>query len=67
MTKIVECPVEGCEVLIPDDRMCCTKHWYKSLKCEACSLDAPEPGGAERCSRSVPTAETLNAMQRPLT
>ena len=30
MTKIVECPVKGYEVLIPDDRMCCTKHWYEA-------------------------------------
>ncbi len=30
MTEMVECPVKGCEIVIPDDRMCCTKHWYRA-------------------------------------
>ncbi len=30
MTKMVECPKKGCKIVIPDDRMCCTKHWRKA-------------------------------------
>jgi len=30
MTKMVKCPTKGCEIMIPSDRMCCTKHWNKA-------------------------------------
>ena len=30
MTKMVKCPTKGCKIMIPDDRMCCTKHWYEA-------------------------------------
>jgi hypothetical protein len=30
MTEMKECPMKGCEIMIPDDRLYCTECWYRA-------------------------------------
>ena len=27
MNRMKKCPVPGCEIMVPPDRLCCKEHW----------------------------------------